>query len=317
MADLVPGVDDPLEAWAFERAAAVASAGRGSSPVSPGCADSRASSRRFPRRTAMGCSMPSAGTRWRSTSRASMTRAWSARVRCAVSVTVLRIVGTWAVAPLLVSAAILNAPAIAIVVIVDHFVTVPVTKGTVRALIALIVFPATWITVAVLSVGGGFLVVLLVIGHAATLLLGLWLLEGDADAVRRWWQQRRAHAARARPPCPTRAPRGRRCGRDRRAGRPRRCRTVAPTICARTTVVGGGRVVGKRWGACTRWCWGERRGRVCGGSRIAAAASLDRARDAWRHRLHRRLRRARRPRSVGLQRVSIGAALLHAERRAA
>jgi hypothetical protein len=75
-----------------------------------------------------------------------------------------------------------------------------VSKGTIRALVAVVLFPATWITVAVLSTDGALRVTALVIGHAIALLAALWLIEGDLAAARRWWRHYRARVASARLP---------------------------------------------------------------------------------------------------------------------
>ena len=104
-------------------------------------------------------------------------------------------IATWLLAPLIVSVAVLNAPALAAVILVDRFVTVPVTKGTVRALVAVVLFPATWITFAVLTTDGALRVTALVIGQALLLLVTLWLIERVAAVAVRWWHLHRVRVA--------------------------------------------------------------------------------------------------------------------------
>ena len=84
--------------------------------------------------------------------------------------------------------------------LVDRFVSTPVSKGTIRALVAVVLFPATWITVAALGFDGAVRITALVIGHAARAPRRLWLVEGDVAAARRWWRHYRARVAAARIP---------------------------------------------------------------------------------------------------------------------
>ena len=112
----------------------------------------------------------------------------------------MRAVVTWFVAPLIATIAVVNGPAIGAIVLVDRFVSTPVSKGTTRALLAVVLFPATWITVAVLGTDGALRITALVIGNAIALLAALWLVEGDVAAARRWWRHYRARVASARLP---------------------------------------------------------------------------------------------------------------------
>jgi 1-acyl-sn-glycerol-3-phosphate acyltransferase len=197
---LVPGVDDPLRAWAHERAALVyGQSGRGSTGL--------AEVLRIARRT-LDAPEPS---------RLSIERAiadyglaldlagvddvtLTEGERRLVSRTIVYAVGTWLLAPVIAAAVLMNAPAVALVAFVDLFVRVPVTKGTVRALVALVAFPATWLIVAAIGVDGVAWVTLAALGNALALLLTVWLIEGDVVLVSRWVARHRAIQAAARLP---------------------------------------------------------------------------------------------------------------------
>jgi hypothetical protein len=60
-------------------------------------------------------------------------------------------------APFALAGVFVNTPPALLVGLAGRVVTVPVTKGTVRVLIGMLVFPLTWVAVAVLDVGGGVL----------------------------------------------------------------------------------------------------------------------------------------------------------------
>ena len=197
---LVPGLDDPLDAWALERAAAVAER---TSDHEPDLADRRSLARQLarapePLRSEV---VQAAGSYALALDVADVDDA-AVVGSDAPSVTelVVRAVVTWFVAPLIATIAVVNGPAIGAVVLVDRFVSTPVSKGTTRALVAVVLFPATWITVAVLGTDGALRITALVIGNAIALLAALWLVEGDVAAARRWWRHYRARVASARLP---------------------------------------------------------------------------------------------------------------------
>ena len=151
---LVPGLDDPLDAWALERAAAVAER---TSDHEPDLADRRSLARQLarapePLRAEV---VQAAGSYSLALDVADVDDA-AVVGSDAPSVTelVVRAVVTWFVAPLIATIAVVNGPAVGAVVLVDRFVSTPVSKGTTRALVAVVLFPATWITVAVLGTDG-------------------------------------------------------------------------------------------------------------------------------------------------------------------
>ena len=197
---LVPGLDDPLDAWALERAAAVAER---TSDHEPDLADRRSLARQLARapEPLRGEVVQAAGSYSLALDVADVDDA-AVVGSDAPSVTelVVRAVVTWFVAPLIATIAVVNGPAIGAVVLVDRFVSTPVSKGTIRALVAVVLFPATWITVAVLGTDGALRITALVIGNAIALLAALWLVEGDVAAARRWWRHYRARVASARLP---------------------------------------------------------------------------------------------------------------------
>jgi 1-acyl-sn-glycerol-3-phosphate acyltransferase len=197
---VVPGLEDPLDTWALERAAAVAERSFGHEPD---LADRRLLARRLAR-----ASEPERDDVLEAAASYSLALDVAGVDDAAVvgadapSITLLavRAVVTWLLLPLLATIALVNGPAIGAVVVVDRFVKKPVTKGTVRALVALVLFPATWITVAVLRADGGLRITALVVGNLLALLGALWLVEGDISAGRRWWRHYRARVAADRIP---------------------------------------------------------------------------------------------------------------------
>jgi 1-acyl-sn-glycerol-3-phosphate acyltransferase len=70
-------------------------------------------------------------------------------IRLAVALVVL--------APFAIAGLVINTVPALLVSLAGRTVTEPVTKGTVRVLVALVVFPATWLTLALFDVGGGLL----------------------------------------------------------------------------------------------------------------------------------------------------------------
>ena len=86
----------------------------------------------------------------------------------------------------------------AIVAVVGAQPASPVTKGTVRVLLGLVLFLATWITVAVLAADTWYLVLLWIAYQATALLIALPVLEYTMEWLRStlsWWHLR-AHRAR-------------------------------------------------------------------------------------------------------------------------
>jgi 1-acyl-sn-glycerol-3-phosphate acyltransferase len=198
--DLVPGLDDPVEAWALERAAAVADRDH---DHEPDLADRRGTARQVARAPApVRASVASAVSDY--TLALDVFGVDDAAVvgseRPGLLEVAIRGVATWLLLPLIVAVALLNAPAIVLIVLIDRFVRVPVTKGTVRALVAVVLFPATWITFAVVTTDGTLAVTVVAIGQAIALLLVLWLVEGDVALAIRWWRHHRARVAAARLP---------------------------------------------------------------------------------------------------------------------
>jgi glycerol-3-phosphate O-acyltransferase / dihydroxyacetone phosphate acyltransferase len=197
---LVAGVDDPVDAWVLERAAAVAARHPGREPE---LADVRATARRLARAPG-----PAREAVEQAVSDYTLALDVAGVDDAAVSRSdppsivglVVRALATWVAAPAIASVAVLNAPAVAAVALVDRFVTTPVTKGTVRALLAVVLLPATWITVAVLATDGALRITALVVVHAVSLLLLLWLLETNVEVLQRWWRHHRARVAAARLP---------------------------------------------------------------------------------------------------------------------
>ena len=57
-------------------------------------------------------------------------------------------------APLAIAGAMANLVPVALVVVPGRWCPRPVTKGTVRVLVALVAFPATWLAIAWFDVGG-------------------------------------------------------------------------------------------------------------------------------------------------------------------
>jgi 1-acyl-sn-glycerol-3-phosphate acyltransferase len=197
---LVPGLEDPLDAWALERAAAVAER---SSGHEPDLADRRVLARQLARapEAARADVVEAAGAYSLALDLAGVDDAAVVGTDApSITELVVRAVVTWLLAPFIATIALVNGPAIGAVVLVDRFVSTPVSKGTIRALVAVVLFPATWITVAALGTDGGLRITALVIGHALALLGALWLVEGDVAAARRWWRHYRARVASARIP---------------------------------------------------------------------------------------------------------------------
>jgi hypothetical protein len=197
---LVPGLEDPLDAWALERAAAVAER---SSAHEPDLVQRRSVARQLarspgPQRADV---LDAAGSYSLALDLAGIDDAAVVGSDApGIAELVVRAVVTWLLAPFIATIGLVNGPAIGAVVLVDRFVRTPVSKGTIRALVAVVVFPATWITVAALGADGWLAITALVLGHAIALLTALWLVEGDIAAALRWWRHYRARVAAARIP---------------------------------------------------------------------------------------------------------------------
>ncbi len=200
LGSVIPGVDDPIDAWAHERAAAVAMRRDGHEP-------SLAQRRGVARRT---IAAPGPERQAVATAIADYTLALdvadvddaavSGGLRAGYVSLVARGAATWLLLPVIVWMAIVNGPAILVLSAVDGFVSVPVTKGTVRVLIAAVLFPTSWIVAAVVTSDGFWPGFGLVLAQAVALPILLWLLEGDVAALRRLVLTRRARIARARLP---------------------------------------------------------------------------------------------------------------------
>ena len=91
----------------------------------------------------------------------------------------------------LVGVAVNAVPALAVVA-AGRSVRVPVTKGTVRILVAAVAFPLAWFGVAALLVDGVGRIVLVGAGFAVAGLLYVWTAESVAAVVHGWraWQRR-------------------------------------------------------------------------------------------------------------------------------
>jgi glycerol-3-phosphate O-acyltransferase / dihydroxyacetone phosphate acyltransferase len=199
---LVAGVDDPVDAWVLERAAAIAARRPGHEPELAGV---RATARRVARAPGpVRESVEQAVSDY--TLALDVAGVDDAAVACSDPPSVVglavRAVVTWLAAPVIASVAVINAPAVAAVVLVDRFVTTPVTKGTVRALLAVVLLPATWITVAVLATDGALRITALVVLEAVSLLLVVWLLETNLEVLARGGGHKRARGAAAKLPAP-------------------------------------------------------------------------------------------------------------------
>lgn len=198
---LTPGVDDPFVAWAFDRAAeyALRRAG-GPEPalaarrrLARNLVDSSADVRRRVGRDLANYVLllnlnglddrDVVGPDRRLYARAGMLA-----------------LATWVLAPFIGWTVLVNAPAIVLVLAVDRFVSVPVTKGTVRALVAVVAFLVTWIVAAVVLFDGWWQVLLAVVAQAVVVLAVAWVLEADVEVLRRLLQRRAADRSRARLP---------------------------------------------------------------------------------------------------------------------
>lgn len=197
---LVPGTDDPLRAWAHARAAEIAQ---------------REGTRRVDRAAALATA--------RRTIAAPAHQRDQVERAVANYVLALDLAGidddavaardlprithlaglaaaTWLLAPFIGVLALVNALPLLLVVVIDRFIKVPVTKGTVRVLVAVVAFPSAWIVTAVLATDGAALIAGLVVVHAVALLVALWLVERDVNALRTIVAVHRARRAAARLP---------------------------------------------------------------------------------------------------------------------
>jgi glycerol-3-phosphate O-acyltransferase / dihydroxyacetone phosphate acyltransferase len=197
---LVPGVDDPLRAWAHERAAAVHAGVRGTPDDLRSVlatarrtldADQATASRVEHAIADYALALDLAGV-----ADVSVGAADPGFVRRVVAFSLL----TWIAMPMIAAAVVANAPAVGLIALVDLFVGVPVTKGTARALVAVVAFPTTWIVVGAIAVDGVAWVAFAAIGNALALLLTLWIIERDIDLIRRLVARHRAIQAAGRIP---------------------------------------------------------------------------------------------------------------------
>ena len=198
---LVPGVADPIEAWAFDRAAEIAL--RCAAEPEPTLARRRPTARTYARAEpelradllrALGdytvaLDLNRLGDREVSSTGRVLT----------VRAVVLAIV-TWLALPFLATLAVVNATPILLVLAVDLVVSVPVSKGTTRTLIGLIAFPTSWIIAASIAVDGAWPVTGLVVAQAVGLVAALWLLHQDAALVQSTIRRHSAHVRSARMP---------------------------------------------------------------------------------------------------------------------
>ncbi len=200
LAVLVPGLDDPIEAWAHERSAAVAARRDGREPRLSETRPVARTTARAPEARRVAVERAIADYTLALDLAGVDDPAVAGTLRPGYASLVVRGVVTWVLAPLIVWSAIVNGPAIAILVLVDRLVSVPVTKGTVRALVAVVLFPVSWLVAGIITFDGVLPVLGVVVGEAVFVPFALWLLAGDYDALRRWVRAQRAHNARARIP---------------------------------------------------------------------------------------------------------------------
>ncbi len=198
--ELVPGVDDPLRAWAHERAAATHASVRG---IPHDLRSVLATARRtldsdpvFATGVERSVADYVLALDLAGVADIAVGRGDRGIARRAVALAAI----TWIAMPVIAASIVANAPAIGLIAMVDLFVDVPVTKGTVRALVGLIALPTTWIVVAALAVDGAGWVALAAIGNALALVLTLWIVERDIDLVRRLVARHRALQAAGRLP---------------------------------------------------------------------------------------------------------------------
>jgi len=88
------------------------------------------------------------------------------------------VVGVVVLAPLAIAGILVNAIPAVVVAAAGGLVRVPVTKGTVRILVAFVVFPATWVLVGVLDVGDTAIADLLAVATLPLSPLLEWLFDG-------------------------------------------------------------------------------------------------------------------------------------------
>lgn len=94
---------------------------------------------------------------------------------------------------LVAATALVNVGPAALVALVSLFVKAPVSKGTARALVGLVAFPAAWITAGVLGADGVLPVALLVLTGAAGAVAAIWLVDRAmalTHMLLRWQAQR-------------------------------------------------------------------------------------------------------------------------------
>jgi hypothetical protein len=94
---------------------------------------------------------------------------------------------------LVAATALVNLVPAALVALVSLFVKAPVSKGTARALVGLIAFPASWITAGVLGADGFLPVMLLILTGAAGAVAAIWLVDRAmalTHMLLRWQAQR-------------------------------------------------------------------------------------------------------------------------------
>ncbi|HEX6310432.1 MAG TPA: 1-acyl-sn-glycerol-3-phosphate acyltransferase [Acidimicrobiia bacterium] len=88
------------------------------------------------------------------------------------------VVGALVLAPLAIAGVLVNAVPALVVMAAGSAVRVPVTKGTVRLLVAFVVFPATWVLVGVFDVGGHVVADALSLATFPLSPLMEWLFDG-------------------------------------------------------------------------------------------------------------------------------------------
>jgi 1-acyl-sn-glycerol-3-phosphate acyltransferase len=201
LGELTAGVDDPFVAWAFDRAATCAL-------TTPDQPDPPLADRRRVARALI--EAPAAARKSVSRTLANyvllldLNGLDDAEVvgsdRRLVPRALLFFGLTWLLAPILGWLVLVNLPAVALVLSVDRFVKVPVTKGTVRALVAAAAFSITWLVVAMVLVDGFAPVLGVFVVQAPLVGLCAWVLEGNLEVARRLLSRRAARRASFRLP---------------------------------------------------------------------------------------------------------------------
>ncbi len=108
----------------------------------------------------------------------------------------LRLVGVLVLGALALGAVLVNLVPYALVRSASRRVAAPVTKGTVRLLVAIVAFPLTWGIAAWLQVGWGWDWFLAVLVYAVVAFVAVWVVEGALRGLRQLSGWRNLHDRR-------------------------------------------------------------------------------------------------------------------------